>query len=60
MCGKGSFESVDGDKYFGDWLFHKKEGQGTCIWSMGDNYVGNRVNGEWTGLGTLTWSNEDR
>ena len=38
--GKGKWTMINGDKYEGDYLNDKKNGNGIYLWKSGDKYVG--------------------
>jgi len=54
--GQGSFISIDGLKYIGEW-YSPKSGKGTFTWSNGKTYEGEWSNGKEHGYGTMTFLN---
>jgi hypothetical protein len=52
--GYGSRKYPSGDKYVGEWVDSRYEGEGTLTWNKGNKYVGEWVNGRFEGEGILT------
>jgi len=58
--GKGIYhDNSTGNKYDGNWINNKKEGNGTEYWPNGDYYIGGWKNMKKNGYGIYTWQNGD-
>ena len=51
----GTYTSVNGNKYVGEYIDNKRNGQGTYTWADGDKYVGEYKNGKRHGNGTFIY-----
>ena len=58
--GKGTYSTVQGDIYQGDFNENRMHGEGTYQWSNGDKYSGTYLNGKRHGLGEFVWANGER
>jgi hypothetical protein len=58
--GFGIFKWENGDKYVGDWVNGKREGQGSMTWTGGTSYSGSFKNNQLDGYGTCTWKNGNK
>jgi hypothetical protein len=56
----GAITYESGTKYFGEWKYNKRHGQGTITIVDGTKYVGEWKNGKSDGEGTLTYANGDK
>lgn len=56
----GTYVWANGDKYVGEWLDNKKNGQGTYTFSNGDKYVGGFKDGWRNGQGTFKFADGDK
>lgn len=56
----GTFAWANGDKYVGEWVDGKKDGQGTETFADGAKYVGEYRDNKRHGQGTFTLSNGDK
>ena len=41
--GQGTWTSLEGEKYVGNWKMGKRNGNGTCNWPDGESYAGDWV-----------------
>ena len=57
---QGPSTMADGDKYFGEFRNHKRNGFGTYTWKNGNKYAGEFVNDKIEGQGTFTFNNGNK
>jgi hypothetical protein len=57
---QGPSTLADGDKFFGEFRNHKRNGFGTYTWKNGNKYAGEFVNDKIEGQGTFSFNNGNR
>ena len=57
---QGPSKLADGDRFFGEFRNHKRNGFGTYTWKNGNKYAGEFVNDKIEGQGTFTFNNGNK
>jgi hypothetical protein len=57
---QGPSSLADGDRFFGEFRNHKRNGFGTYTWKNGNKYAGEFVNDKIEGHGTFTFNNGNK